>query len=222
MIAQDDSLGYSDGRALYSMQEVGNISEKVNRSVGGEQGHSIDISKYKLLASFKGYGSEYSSAVLLVDEYGAYRYKVGDFVTDDIYVKGIFANKVTLSSLDVSWDIFLYEGLDDSQKNISDVDYDMGNSNDGDKGERLSVLDKYDLTPVIEGEAQGYIIGEKFPAGMLNLSGAKPGDVIISVNGYPVGEQGNDDLALNSFRTTMKAEVLIRRGGDYFTYNFSN
>lgn len=180
---------------------------------------------FSAIALFETHDKDIASAVVLVDGYGAYRYGIGQAVIDEYYIKDIHSDHVVISGREGDFKVYLVplSGEDADEPSVVTAGVSGGDilSDTKDIRERMRILATYDIYPVSEGSAAGYVIGERFSPQMLEVTGAKPGDIIVSVNGYNVGAQEGDDLALQSFRTTMKASVLIRRSdGTSFYFNY--
>lgn len=85
----------------------------------------------------------------------------------------------------------------------------------------VAFMEKMDLTPVNDGAPDGYLVGEGFPKSGTEEVGVKPGDTIVAVNGYPVGEYHSDYLVWLSFKDRYRASVLVRREtGEEFSFYF--
>ncbi|KAF0806790.1 hypothetical protein A167_03119 [Alcanivorax sp. S71-1-4] len=180
---------------------------------------------FSAIALFETHDKDIASAVVLVDGYGAYRYGIGQVVIDEYYIKNIHSDHVVISGREGDFRVYMapLSGEDADEPSVVSAGVRGGDilSDTKDIRERMRIFSTYDIYPVSEGSAAGYVIGERFSPQMLEATGAKPGDIIVSVNGYNVGAQEGDDLALKSFRTTMKASVLIRRSdGTSFYFNY--
>ncbi len=81
---------------------------------------------------------------------------------------------------------------------------------------RSNLLKRFKLTPVAKGTPSGYRVGEESRE-LEDRYGLKPGDIIISANGYPLGTESDDMLAASSLERSGKAEVVISRGNREFT-----
>lgn len=188
-----------------------------SQAVGGDD--------LKLLAVFQAY-SKLASAVILKEGHGAYRYRIGDALPDGRVLAGILPTKVVIN--DHGEQITLHMALSSSQHGRAEspaVRADAPPARaDGDSRMSWQVVDalrRLDLSPVSEHSADGYLVGENFPTEGTEALGVKPGDVVVSVNGYPVGEYNSDYLVWLSFRENHRASVLIRReNGEEFTVNF--
>lgn len=67
------------------------------------------------------------------------------------------------------------------------------------------------ITPVREGEASGYRVGDDTP-NAVKQSGLQPGDVILSVNGRPVGAATSDAAMMDQVMSASRARVEVQRG----------
>ena len=73
-------------------------------------------------------------------------------------------------------------------------------------------LDNLGVSPVAEGEAQGYRLGNLAQSPYLAQTGLQPGDVVLSVNGMPVGNVQQDKQQLDSVLSQGSARLEIQRG----------
>ena len=71
-------------------------------------------------------------------------------------------------------------------------------------------LSNLGVTPVTEGEARGYQLGS-VPNDLLARAGLQQGDVIMSVNGKPVGNATNDSALLDQALEQKRVRVEVRR-----------
>ena len=79
-----------------------------------------------------------------------------------------------------------------------------------------AVLNQLGVSPVASGEASGYRIGSNVPAQMLAQAGLQQGDVILSVNGRPVGDVSSDSSFVNQVMAAGRARVEVQRGSRKF------
>lgn len=86
--------------------------------------------------------------------------------------------------------------------------------------ERGVLIHRLGLEPVSQGSAQGYRIGAQAPRALLSQVGLKVGDVILSVNGHPLGTENSDLAALRSYRDKQTATIVVDRGDQQFTVNY--
>lgn len=78
------------------------------------------------------------------------------------------------------------------------------------------VLDKLGVNPVSDGQAEGYRISGQIPGQMLSQAGLQEGDVILSVNGTPVGNAANDSRLVDQVMAAGRARVEVQRGDRKF------
>ncbi len=83
--------------------------------------------------------------------------------------------------------------------------------------QRSMVINQLALAPVKPGYASGYKVTKGIAPTIQNAVGLKPGDVILSVNGLPIGTGQADQAAIQSFYDRGKASVRIKRGGSQIT-----
>lgn len=83
--------------------------------------------------------------------------------------------------------------------------------------QRERIIGLLGLTPAEQG---GYRIGDGAPAEQLSIIGLRPGDVLVSVNGYELGAESNDVAALLEFHNTGVASIVVQRGEQRFTVNY--
>jgi general secretion pathway protein C len=68
------------------------------------------------------------------------------------------------------------------------------------------------MTPVNAGSAGGYRVDNLAQAPYLGQTGLQPGDVILSVNGRPVGDLGQDRLEIDNVLAQGSARIEVQRG----------
>ena len=84
-------------------------------------------------------------------------------------------------------------------------------------GQRQQIIDRLGLSANGGG---GYVISEAAPAEVLSMIGLRAGDVILSVNGNTLGTEEADLAALEDFRNTGFASIVVERGDQRFTVNY--
>lgn len=77
-------------------------------------------------------------------------------------------------------------------------------------------LDQLGVEPVSEGAADGYRVGNLAQSPYLRQTGLQPGDVILSVNGRPVGDLNSDRLELDNVLAQGSARLEVQRGNRRF------
>ncbi|WP_144401662.1 hypothetical protein [Isoalcanivorax pacificus] len=221
-VVHDQEVGRQLGRRTDSVEE-GVVSPPSQETPVPERKEArYDFSA---IALFETHDKAIASAVVLIDGYGAYRYGIGQNVIDEYYIRDIQPDHVIIRGNEGDFKVYLapLSGQDAQEPSVADSGARGGDILDDtkDRRERMRIFSTYDIYPVSEDSAAGYVIGERFSPEMLEATGAKPGDIIVSVNGYNVGAKEGDDLALKSFRTTMKASVQLRRSdGTTFYFNY--
>lgn len=73
-------------------------------------------------------------------------------------------------------------------------------------------LSELGITPVAQGESSGYRLGSLANSPYLSRTGLQPGDVIISVNGRPVGDVNQDRTEIENVLAQGSARLEVQRG----------
>lgn len=82
-------------------------------------------------------------------------------------------------------------------------------------------LDNLGVTAVANGATEGYRVGDLAQSPYLRQTGLQPGDVIVSVNGKPVGNVESDRMELAGVLAQGSARIEIQRGSRRFFVNTS-
>ncbi len=82
-------------------------------------------------------------------------------------------------------------------------------------------LDDLGVSAVATDSAQGYRVGDLAQSPRLRQAGLQPGDVIVSVNGKPVGNVESDRMELAGVLAQGSARIEIQRGSRRFFVNTS-
>jgi general secretion pathway protein C len=64
------------------------------------------------------------------------------------------------------------------------------------------------------------MVGEGTNADVMKSLGLRPGDVVLSVNGKPLGSVRNDARLIDEVKASGEARVEIRRNSQTFTVNY--
>ncbi|MCH8543778.1 MAG: hypothetical protein LAT61_09430 [Alcanivorax sp.] len=185
----------------------------------GPQGLSV-------LAIFQTDDRQIASAVVLAEGDGAYRYGIGQRVAGDYLINDIRPDHLLMEGNGKEFKLFLVPltagGQSQSEAvSPSRVDGTSLLEQSRAERERMRLLSVYDLYPVTEGAAAGYVIGERFPRDMQERVGIEPGDIILSVNGFAVGEPTGDEQAFRSAQAAEKASIVFQRqDGSLFNYHY--
>lgn len=86
--------------------------------------------------------------------------------------------------------------------------------------QRTALIRQLGLQPVTAGATDGYRIGEQAPKQLIEQVGLNQGDVVVSVNGYPLGDEESDLAALQSYLDSQAASIVVQRGEQEFTVNY--
>jgi len=182
---------------------------------------TVDADSLALLAVFEAH-SPLAAAVIHTEGHGAHRYNVGETLPEGGVLAAIRPTEVIIE--DQGRQITLRLALrGGGRAEVADADNEDAPEGDGPKMPQhvLDLLERLDLTPVSEGAPQGYRVGEDFPESGTQEVGVKPGDTIVAINGYPVGEYHSDYLVWLSFKDTQKASVLVQtEEGRQFSFHY--
>ena len=78
------------------------------------------------------------------------------------------------------------------------------------------VIRDFGFEPVAPGRASGYRVGSNASNSTVAGAGLQPGDVVVSVNGMPVGVAMNDARLFDQVRSAGRARVEVERNGRRF------
>lgn len=85
--------------------------------------------------------------------------------------------------------------------------------------EGATALLDFGLSPVDDGGTQGYVFDGS--NAMLRAINLRAGDVITSINGYPLGDLEQDRQLIDSLRSERHLQVEVERGGARFTVTYA-
>ena len=75
-----------------------------------------------------------------------------------------------------------------------------------------AALSELGIAPVSEGASSGYRLGNLADSPYLSQTGLQPGDVVLSVNGRPVGNIGQDKMEIDNVLAQGSARLEVQRG----------
>lgn len=203
------------------------VRESVNLTPASSQPIPTELIGRRLLATFQVDDAELASAVIYTEGYGAYRYRVGGELPEGATLVAIKTDSVLLEQdgrlFSVAMDLTVASSFG-SDEGTAILDTELEDTApeyfSRFSEEARKFIEQFDLRPVRENFPEGYIIGDKFTELGVDYLGIQPGDIVISVNGYPVGEYESDYLVWLSFRSTQKASVVIRGEQGEFTIHY--
>ncbi|MBL4606618.1 MAG: hypothetical protein JKY01_02170 [Pseudomonadales bacterium] len=83
-----------------------------------------------------------------------------------------------------------------------------------------AVLVEAGMEPTTDGGEPGLKVGVNAPKDILRGIGLRPGDIVRSVNDFPVNELQGDDALLREILTSERAKIVIQRGSRRFTVSY--
>lgn len=83
-----------------------------------------------------------------------------------------------------------------------------------------AVLMEAGMESINEDGESGLKVGRSAPKDILKSIGLRSGDIVRSVNGFPVNELQGDDALLREVLTSERAKIVIQRGSRRFTVNY--
>ncbi|MEQ8483394.1 MAG: type II secretion system protein N [Pseudomonadales bacterium] len=116
------------------------------------------------------------------------------------------------------------EPFQESPEPLLDEEPDQASANAADAGDTLAeyrdrleqdpaqTLQELGVAPVADGASEGYRVGDLAQSPYLSQTGLQPGDVILSVNGRPVGDLNQDRLELDNVLAEGSARLEVQRG----------
>lgn len=137
---------------------------------------------------------------------------------------------------DTEWEIFLIEhqrtylrnaqdsirviiGSDSSEVALKDASLEEKSEDFSEQEKvRTNFLSALGLEAVEKGSNRGYLVSKNNTITQKN--GLNKGDVITSLNGYPVGNKASDLAAYKSYKETGTASLEVIRGSDLITIRY--
>ncbi len=179
----------------------------------------------ELLGLFQTRDREKSSAIIAEKGKDAELFHIGDAIPGNAELEEIYADRVILRRQGRLETLRLNEikglpggGLTqvtepEPQSQAPSPETDLAQ-------QRTALIRQLGLQPVSEGATDGYRIGEQAPKQLIEQVGLNQGDVVVSVNGYPLGDEESDLAALQSYLDSQAATIVVQRGEQEFTVNY--
>lgn len=182
----------------------------------------------ELLGLFQSRDSRRSSAIIAQQGQDAHLYHIGDDIPGNAKLENIYADRVILrrqgrlETLRLS-ELGSLEGVRQVARSTPPRPQPQPSSPPPAVSlakQRDVLIRQLGLKPVTQGASEGYAIGPQAPANLIGQVGLEQGDVIVSVNGYPLGTRAADMAALQSYQDTQTAVIVVQRGDQQFTVNY--
>jgi general secretion pathway protein C len=177
----------------------------------------------ELLGLFQTRDREKSSAIIAEKGKDAELYHIGDDIPGNAEIEEIYADRVILRRQGRLETLRLNElsALGGVTQVTEPAPREPSPSPRTDLGQqRTALIRQLGLKPVSEGDTQGYQIGAQAPKQLIEQVGLDQGDIIVSVNGYPLGTEDSDLAAMQSYQDSQAAVIVVQRGDQQFTVNY--
>jgi len=179
--------------------------------------------KIELLGTFINNDDRFSSAIISIENLTPTLAKKKSLIMPKVSIEEIYLDKIVIESSGTLEIVSLSDNpgpqitqrneINNKPKNKKEV------KNKEEKTPREITLEKYGLEPVSSTEAEGYIITENAKE-IIEKFGLSPGDIVVSVNGYPIGDNYSDTLATKSFQDSGAASVVVNKSGEMVTMEY--
>ena len=179
----------------------------------------------ELLGLFQTRDRDQSSAIIAEKGKDAELFHIGDAIPGNAELEDIYADRVILRRQGRLETLRLNEIKGLSGGGVTQVNepapQTQAPSPQTDLAQqRTALIRQLGLQPVSEGGTEGYRIGEQAPKQLIEQVGLNQGDVVVSVNGYPLGDEESDLAALQSYLDSQAASIVVQRGEQEFTVNY--
>jgi general secretion pathway protein C len=235
-------VSWSPGVAVRGANSARDVSVLLTISLFGKEGVSaptqqlmerVEAPKTRLQLQLKGVfiserDSESSAIVSEKGKTGEY-FKVGDKLPGNAELVAVYSDRVLLKR-NGRLETLSFDGGSKSNNLIAKVKSASKGRQVNSPEQFVSVAEKriaenpttalasVGLKPVSEGKADGYVYDGKNP--MLARMNLKPGDVVRSVNGFPLGDINKDKALLKQLYEQGSLEVEVERNGTSFYINY--
>ena len=177
-----------------------------------------------LLGTFFNQSGTRSSAIISLNNGEPTLLTPSSEISRNIFLKDITSQSIIIDNNGTTEKVSLSDfksvaGINNKKPSVKTSEPQEKAEKSGPKSARDRALEKYGLEPVAQNSASGYRITKDAEEIIKNFN-LNPGDIIVSVNGYPVGEDGSDTLAMKSFQESGSASVIINQGGNTTTIEY--
>ena len=182
--------------------------------------------RLELLGVFENTDPKMASAIIAEQGKDSDVYQAGDKVPGNATLEEVYADRVILlrmgqrEALKLK-DMNLGSGVVETSSRAGQDEPQQEQATSGDVAElsqqRDMIIARLSLQPASSG---GYVIGPGAPDQILQVVGLRAGDVLITVNGFDLGSEEADIAALQQFRDTGAASIVVQRGAQRFTVNY--
>lgn len=182
--------------------------------------------RLELLGVFQTSDPQKATAIIAEKGKEAELYHIGDSIPGNASLEEVYADRVILRRAGrletLRWSDTALGGVTEVRPQVrSQPQPVQAEGDDADMmQQRQTIIKQLALSPVSNGSTQGYTLGKRAPKQLLSQVGLAPGDVILSVNGHGLGTEESDMAALESFKQTQQASIVVQRGDQQFTVNY--
>ncbi len=184
--------------------------------------------RLELLGVFQSPDPEQSSAIIAEKGKEGELYHIGDSIPGNASLEEVYADRVILRRAGrleaLRWSETALGGVSEvASPNVSRPPPEPVVQEGGPEDiarQRQTIISQLGLRPVAQGSGQGYKLGKRAPKALLDQVGLQADDVILSVNGHGLGTEEGDVAALESYKQTQQASIVVLRGDQQFTVNY--
>ncbi len=184
--------------------------------------------RLELLGVFQNADTKRATAIIAEKGKEGELYHIGDSIPGNAKLEEVYPDRVILRRAGrletLRWSDNALGGVTEVRREPTRPARPAPGGNEGgeaDSGpQRTAIIGQLGLEPVTEGGSAGYRLGKRAPKQLLAQVGLQSDDVILSVNGHPLGTESNDMAALRSYQDTQQASIVVQRGDQQFTVNY--
>lgn len=184
--------------------------------------------RLELLGVFQNPVPELSSAIIAEKGKEGELYRIGDSIPGNASLEEVYPDRVILRRAGrleaLRWSETSLGGVSEVQQpapsRARDPVVQQEGGPDDMARQRKTIISQLALRPVAKGGNQGYKLGKRAPKQLLSQVGLQVDDVILSVNGHGLGTEEGDIAALESYKQTQQASIVVQRGAQQFTVNY--